>query len=181
MEHSQSEFPITPDTKIGALLERYPQLERTLIEAFPEFKRLRNPVLRKTIVKVTSLRQAAVVAKVPLAELINKLRDGAGIKEKFAADESIVPFPEAAPAWFSPSKIVRSLDARAMLDRGEQPIIKVLVDCKNLKAGEIFELIMPFLPVPLIERAQKQGYLVWVKEEGERLFKTYLTPNIGLF
>lgn len=179
MEHSQSEFPITPDTKIGALLERFPQLEKTLIEVFPEFRKLRNPVLRKTIARVASLRQAAVAAKVPIADLVNKLRYEAGIKEKFQTDESVMSFSKDTPPWFSPDRIVQSFDAKSMLDKGEQPINKVLADCKSLKAGEIYELIMPFLPTPLIEKSQKQGYLVWAKEEGERLFKTYLTPNTG--
>jgi uncharacterized protein (DUF2249 family) len=179
MEKTNTDIPIIPDTKIGALLERFPQLEEVLIEIFPEFKKLRNPILRKTIGRVTSLRQAAAVAKVPIAELINKLRDEAGIKEEFRTDESIMSFTKETPAWFSPSKIAQSLDAKSMLDKGEKPLNKVLSDCKNLKIGEIYELIMPFLPAPLIENAQKQGYLVWAKEEGEHVFKTYLTPKTG--
>jgi len=177
MEKTNSDFPITPDTKIGVLLERYPQLENTLIEVFPEFKKLRNPVLRKTIARVTSLRQAAAVAKYPLAELINKLRAEAGIKEEFLTDEIQVSFPKDAPSWFSPNKIKQSFDAKSMLDKGEQPINKVLADCKSLDTGEIYELIMPFLPIPLIENAQKQGFLVWAEEKEKRKIKVYITRS----
>jgi hypothetical protein len=177
MKKTNSDFPITPDTKIGALLERFPQLENTLIEVFPEFKKLRNPVLRKTIARVTSLRQAAVVAKFPLAELINKLREKAGIVEEFETDEVQVSFSKDAPSWFSPNKIKQSFDAKSMLDKGEQPINKVLDDCKSLANREIYELILPFLPVPLIENVQKQGFLVWAKEEEKRVIKVYITPS----
>lgn len=55
---------ITPDTKINALLESYPQLEDALINIFKNFKKLRYPFLRKTIAKVTSLRQAAIIGNV---------------------------------------------------------------------------------------------------------------------
>jgi hypothetical protein len=179
MEKTNSDFQITPETKIGVLLERFPQLEKTLIEVFPEFKKLRNPILRKTIARITSLRQAAAVAKVSIAELISKLRNEAGIKEEFTTDESTISYANAkeTPAWFSPSDIVQSLDARPMLEKGEQPINKVLAGCKNLNAGEIYELTTPFLPAPLIDNAQKQGFLVWAKEEDERVFKIYITPK----
>ncbi|WP_297095775.1 DUF1858 domain-containing protein [uncultured Draconibacterium sp.] len=52
---------ITPKTKIFDLLEAYPQLEDVLIRAAPPFKKLRNPVLRKTITKITTLSQAATI------------------------------------------------------------------------------------------------------------------------
>jgi uncharacterized protein (DUF2249 family) len=177
MEKTKSDVPITPDTKIGVLLKRFPQLENTLIEVFPEFKKLRNPVLRKTIARVTSLRQAAVVAKFPLAELIKKLGDEVGIKEEFQTDEAHVSFPKEAPSWFLPDKIEQSFDTKSMLDKGEQPINKVLDDLKSLANGEIYELIISFLPVPLIETVQKQGFFVWAKEEGKQVVKVYFTPS----
>ncbi len=177
MEGTKSDFQITPETKIGALLDRYPELEKTLLEMAPEFKKLRNPILKKTIAKVTSLRQASTIAKIPVAEMINRLRNEAGIQEEFMTDDSIMSFSKKSPSWFLTSRIVQSLDARPMLDKGEQPINKVLADCKNLKIGDIYELITPFLPAPLIEMAKKQGFLVWSKEENERVFRTYLTPK----
>jgi hypothetical protein len=177
MDGTKQDFQISPETKIGTLLDRFPDLERTLLDMAPEFKKLRNPILRKTIARVTSLRQASAVAKIPLAEMINNLRNAAGIQEEFMTNEPIEPLSKESPSWFSTSRIVRSLDARSMLEKGEQPINKVFSDCKNLKADEIYELITPFLPVPLIETAGKKGYLTWSKKEGECVFKTYLTPK----
>jgi hypothetical protein len=177
MEKSESSFQISPETKIGALLDNYPDLEKTLLEMAPEFKKLRNPILRKTIARVTSLRQASTVAKIPLAEMINKLREEAGIQEEFVSDETIESVSKENPSWFSISRIVQRLDARSMLDKGEQPLNKVFADCKNLKAGEIYELITPFLPAPLIDAAREKGYLIWSKKEGKEVFKTYLTPK----
>ncbi len=49
---------ITPDLKLGDLLDAYPELEDVLIEIAPAFRKLRNPVLRRTVAKLTSLRQA---------------------------------------------------------------------------------------------------------------------------
>ena len=177
MDRTKSDFQISPETKIGALLDRFPNLEITLLEMAPEFKKLRNPILRKTIARVTSLKQASTVAKIPLAEVINRLRNEAGIQEEFMMDEANLSISKEAPSWFSTSGIVQSLDARPMLERGEQPINKVFGYCKNLKSGDIYELITPFLPVPLIDTAKEKGYLTWSKKEEEGVFKTYLTPN----
>jgi hypothetical protein len=60
-------LPITPETKIAALLEAYPELEPVLIATAPAFNKLSNPVLRRTIARVTSLRRAAEVAGLPCA------------------------------------------------------------------------------------------------------------------
>jgi hypothetical protein len=177
MKQSENNLQISPETKIGELLTKFPGLEKTLLEMAPEFKKLRNPILRKTIARVTSLRQASAVAKIPLAEMINRLRSEAGIREEFMSDEANRTFSKEIPPWFSTARIVQSLDARPMLERGEQPIQKVFSESKNLKDGEIYELITPFLPAPLIDAARENGYLIWSKNEGEEVFKTYLTPQ----
>ena len=52
---------IGPETKVGELLRRHPELEETLIRLSPEFQRLKNPVLRATVAKVATLRQVAQV------------------------------------------------------------------------------------------------------------------------
>ncbi len=177
MEASNSDFRITPETKIGKLLEKFPQLEEVLMEMAPEFKKLRNPILRKTIARVASLRQVAAAGRVPLSELINRLRKEAGIQDIFVSDELSEIVTEERPSWFSDSRVIRHLDARPMLDRGIQPISRVFDEAKDLKKGEIYELITPFLPAPLIERAKKRGYLVWVDREEDEKVKTYLTPK----
>ena len=70
-----SERPdITPDMKVGELLRFYPELEDELVAVAPTFEKLRNPVLRRTVAKVTTLRQAARVGGVTVGEIIGRLR-----------------------------------------------------------------------------------------------------------
>ena len=151
--------------------------EDILIVMAPEFKKLRNPILRKTVARVTSLRQAAALGKVSLPVMITRLREEAGIQGKVDVDEEAEIVSKEEPAWFSPSRIVKSFDARPMLESGEQPMPRVFTDCKDLKDGEIYELITLFLPAPLIDSAKERGYLAWSNEEQKGIFKTYLTPN----
>ena len=67
-------FPIESSTKVAALLDQYPELEGVLIEMAPRFKKLRNPILRRTVARIASLRQAAAVGGIPVGELVNRLR-----------------------------------------------------------------------------------------------------------
>ncbi len=177
MAKKQPDFQIIPETKIGELLERFPQLEDTLMEMAPKFRQLRNPVLRKTIARIASLAQVAAIGKVPLTDMINRLRKDAGIVEEFAADidEDVTAAEE--PGWFAPSRITVTLDARPLLEAGGHPVQRVLSECRALKTGDIYELITPFLPAPLIESAGKQGLRAWSKEEGEGVYRTYFTPR----
>ena len=88
---------ITPSTKVAALLDSYPQLEDVLIGIAPPFKKLKNPILRRSVAKVASLRQAAAVGRLPVEELVNKLRDAVG-QEPIAPSEVAEPEDSVARA-----------------------------------------------------------------------------------
>ena len=79
---------ITPKTKIYDLLEAYPQLEEILISSAPEFKKLQNPILRKTITRITNISQAAVIGNLNVEELVNRLRDKVGQSSIGQLDDS---------------------------------------------------------------------------------------------
>ena len=169
-----SELPITPETRLQALLKAYPQLEEALIEISPSFAKLKNPVLRKTVAKVATLRQVATVGNIPVATLINSLREKVGIQQTFHSDDGeekkISP-----PTWFDPDKISKSLDARPLIESGASPLDPVFSELKHLETGQLLELVTPFLPSPLIDKVKDRGFHVWTKEEKKDLFKTYIT------
>ena len=81
------ELDITPRTLVGDLLTAYPELEERLIKIAPVFKKLKNPVLRRTIAKVTTLKQASIVGKVSLSHLINELRTAVNQSEMDIPEE----------------------------------------------------------------------------------------------
>jgi hypothetical protein len=166
---------ITPQTKVGKLLDAYPQLEAVLVEAAPAFKKLRSPILRRTVAKVTSLAQAARVGGIPVAELVRRLRQEVGQPEFADATQDVATGVVTAdpPPWYDESKIKETLDARSMIDSGEQPIGVVLRELDRLEDGQIYELITPFEPAPLIDKAKAKGLSVWVRTGGAAEFRTY--------
>jgi hypothetical protein len=80
------DFPILPSTKVGALLDRYPELEDILIGLAPPFKKLKNPFLRRGVARVASLKHAAAVGGMPVNDLVNKLRAVVG-QEAVASED----------------------------------------------------------------------------------------------
>jgi hypothetical protein len=84
---------VTANLKVGTLPEAYPKAEQVLVDLAPPFRKLRNPVLRRTVARVTSLAQAARVANIPLSDLIQALRRAVG-----QADEPAEQAPATSPA-----------------------------------------------------------------------------------
>jgi len=165
--------PITPQTKVAKLLEAYPDLEEVLIGMAPAFGKLRNPVLRRSVAKVATLRQVAKVGGVSLAEMINVLREKAGISDRLATEESVTD-PGERPVWAVKENVASVLDARPLLDAGQHPLGQVLTALGEMAPGEVFELTAPFTPVPLLEVVNTKGFEAWWFEESPELVKVYI-------
>jgi hypothetical protein len=170
---TSNKLTITPDTKIAALLDAYPELEAHLIKLAPAFKKLKNPVLRKTIAKVANLNQAAQLGNISLGKLINELRSVVGQEKIIMNNRDKDIMQSAAPEWVSGGQIVNSLDARPLLNAGEHPVNIVMKEISMLNPNQIFELITPFSPVPLVDMAKTKGFQTWTKQEESELFRTY--------
>src|SRR5674476_875449 len=82
---------ITPKTTVHTLLKEYPFLLEYLAAYDPEFGKLTNPVLRRTMGRMATLDKAAQLADVPLNQLMN---DVAGeIQAKTGARPDIADAP----------------------------------------------------------------------------------------
>ena len=158
---------------MAALLKDYPQLEEVLIDMSPSFKKLRNPVLRRTVARVATLRQVAQVGNIPVGQLVNALRRHAGLAALADSQTSDADAESEPPLWFDPAKIVSRLDARPMIEAGRQPMGTVMASLRKLEPGQIYELITPFEPAPLIDMARRQGFTCWSTAVGQDEYKTY--------
>jgi len=194
--------PIGPETRVGELLRRHPELEETLVGLSPEFERLRNPVLRATVARVATLRQVAQVGRLDVGRMIAALRHAAGLEETEPAPAeaiqgcaatagpstpaggaetgaegtgitgSTTADPDGIPSWYNAARVVRVFDARPMLARGEHPLSPVVQAAEALEGEGILELVTPFEPAPLIDVVRKRGFDVWTRPAGEGAVRT---------
>jgi hypothetical protein len=163
---------ITPDSKLGELLERWPGLEAVLLELSPHFGALRNPVLRRTVARVATLRQVSSVSGVPLGTLIERLRAGAGLAPLAFSEGPASPAAER-PAWASAEAVTVTHDARPAIEAGDHPMPRVMADLARLPDGAVYELVTPFVPAPLVELAHGKGFEAHSAVERDALVRTF--------
>jgi len=173
---AQSNIEITPSVTVHALLEVYPELEDVLIGLAPPFKKLKNPFLRNSVGKVATIKHIASVGGVPLNELIAKIREAVGQPESTDSYEDQEYFGEQ-PDWFSPDKVTLSLDEDKVEDKDRMTLVIILMEARNVKKGEIIELVTSFLPAPGIDILKSKGYSVWTRKDGPDLIRSYFLKN----
>ena len=173
---TRNNIEITPSTKVNDLLDTYPELEETLISIAPPFKKLKNPILRKSVARVATIKHISSVGNVPLNELINQLRMAVGqsVTDDSYEDEN---YFLDKPDWFSEDKISLSFNEEKLGDKDKMTLVTMLQEAKNVKEGEIIELTTRFLPAPGIDRMKSKGYSVWTVKEEDDLIKSYFVKN----
>lgn len=90
---------ITPQTKVAAVLERYPQTLDVFLRH--GFSPLANPVLRKTMARVVTIEQACRREGVDMEAILSDLRKAAGIDKSDA--DSAQEKPSAFPTVGKPA------------------------------------------------------------------------------
>ena len=175
--------PITPQMKVADLLEAYPELEAVLVDLAPAFKRLKDPVLRRTVAKLTTLETASGIAGISPRELVAALRQAAGQ----AGDESggptdarsavsgVVEGP--APAWFDAGRVRETMDADLVLLGDEVPLTVVSQRARALLGGDILRVAASFEPFPLAEALLKQGYRIFTPKGESSAFELFVAAG----
>ena len=169
---SETRITITPSVTVHALLEAYPALEEVLIGIAPPFKKLRNPVLRRSVARIATLKHIASVGGVPLGELIARLREAVGESDSAESYEDQDYFGDQ-PDWFSPDKVTLSIDEDKVEDKDRMTLVVILEKARDVKEGGIIELVTSFLPAPGIDILKSKGYAVWSRKERDDLIKSY--------
>jgi hypothetical protein len=169
--------PITGETKVAALLDQHPELEETLIAMAPPFAKLRNPLLRRSVAKVASLRQAAKVGRLPVHEMVNALRAAVGQPPiESPEEEEEERYFTAKPDWFRDDLITDAITEGVDTPAERMAITTVLKRCGQLTDGQILELRTTFLPVPGIDLMRAKGFRTWTVEDTPGQVRTFFTP-----
>jgi hypothetical protein len=150
------QFHITPHTTIMDILELYPGIEDFLISLVPPFEKLKNPALRNTLGKITTIEQAAKVGEISLPHLINALNEKLGL-----LPDHIMYFKDEGNLLFevNANLVKQILDADEIISSGGKPVSIILGSLNKLQGNELLQLNCTFHPAPLIDKAKDAGYL----------------------
>lgn len=174
---------ITPQTKVGELLDAYPGIEDTLIEWVPAFRKLKNPILRKTVAKVATLDQAARIGGVSARELVLKLRQATGQSGEASGAEVDTGGEDArgdesaqgvAPGWVESNRLHAVLDAETLLAGGDHPLGRTQAVLVQMTREESLRIDSTFRPAPLIDLFRNQGLRVYYRETEPGRHQTWL-------
>ena len=158
------------DTTIADLLNNYKGMKDILIGINPKFKKLNNPILRRTLAKLATVKQAAIIGGMKPQDLLNQLRVAVG-QEPISLSLEDETSRDETPAWAEQKAKVK-LNANELLDADKNPLAEVRKTLKTLKSGEVLALIADFKPEPLIEEFEKQGLQTATIQESKDKFIT---------
>lgn len=80
---------------------------------------------------------------------------------------------EKEPDWFTEEKIKVRFDATPVINAGQNPMQEILNYLEKISQEEIFLLITPFIPAPIIELINKKGYVHYCEKKNDEVFHTY--------
>jgi len=158
---------VNPETRVRPLLDAHPELEDVLIGLSPEFRRLKNPILRRTVARVATLAQVAKVGGLPVPDLVNALRVALG-QAAGGCDAHVAPDEPAWPAWAETAEAPSWLDADAVLAAGGTPVGQLAAAAAAATSGTILGLRAGFYPAPLVDTLLGKGHEVAARQVGER-------------
>ncbi len=154
----------TLSTKIAKAIKERPDLKEILPVFHPAFKKLQNPILARTLTHLVTVKDAAKIAGVD-PEAMLEVMNTPGVPTTLPKKPVDVETAEMPP-WFKP-ELVKVLDVRQQLATGDDPFKEIIAATRELPAGGILELIASFEPAPMIRVLQKQGWVSWIRWEGE--------------
>ncbi len=168
---------ITQHTKISKILKEKPEAIDLIAGINPNFKKLQNPILRRSLATRVSVKDAAKIGKIQVNDFLRTLQQ-AGFEVEFV-DEKTKAIGEAQdlmPPDFSNREII-TLDVRPIINEGKDPFGYINKVAKQIKPEQILLIINDFEPIPLIEYLISKNFIHWMKQDAEGNYLTYFKLN----
>lgn len=158
---------INAQTKIAVLLKHHPDALEAIVSLSPDFKKLRNPVLRKLMAGRTSIYMASKIGGCTPGDFFHKLKPlGFEVDTRMQPEEEAGHVPLPMPAFLeniAEAQLI-CLDVRGMLAEGNDPLKLIQQQVKALQKGAVLQIINTFEPTPLIKLLEQQGFQAYVEQ-----------------
>ena len=168
---------INKNTRISTLIKENEAVIDTIASINKNFKKLKNPILRKVLAPRVTVADAARVGGVSIEEFLAKLKP---LGFEFEGDPAQKPRKETdTTEKVHPvdQESLRVLDVRPTLDSGKDPFDIIMKTVKTLKDDETLKIINTFEPIPLIRKLKSKGYDSWTERSEDGIVYTYFKLN----
>jgi len=161
-------------TKIAELIKFHPDALEAIITLSPDFKKLRNPILRRLMAGRTSISMASKIGGCKPEDFFEILKPLGFVSDNSIQEQEVL-LRKSLKEFVRDieSAHIFPLDVRAMLSEGNDPLKLIQKHIKELKEGQVLKIINTFEPTPLIKLLEKQGFESYVDLIEKDLIETY--------
>jgi uncharacterized protein (DUF2249 family) len=166
---------IRPGDKVAKVLARDERLIEVFVAASPAFEKLRSSAMRRTMARLVTIEQAARIAGVDAAALIDQLEAALRGAAPATIEAREQPAVDTVPAALRalPAERIVDLDVRDDLRHGREPFRQIMDAARALPEGSVLRLRAIFEPAPLyavlgrlglahaVERLAPDDWCVW--------------------
>jgi len=163
---------ITPKTRISKLIKFNPDVINAIASINQNFKKLKNPVLRKLLAPRVTIENAAKIGGVSVSDFIKNLIP-LGFVYNEEAVENIENDENMSNTFDIIDQTIIELDVRPDLEQGNDPFGKIMEAIDKIGEGEILKLVNSFEPVPIINAIKQKGFTEMVENPSTGLFFVY--------
>ncbi|MEN8119134.1 MAG: DUF2249 domain-containing protein [Bacteroidota bacterium] len=170
---------ISANTKISTLITANPKAIDAIAEINPNFRKLKNPVLRRALAPRVTIKIAAKIGGVDVQEFFDKLEqlgfevDNHGLSD--TANHSNDKINKKMEKMFDlKNNKITVLDVRDDLAKGVDPFKEIMATIKTFTEGEVLKIVNTFEPVPIINVLKQKGFISKVEHISEKEIHTYL-------
>ena len=166
---------ISPDTKISEVLKENKEAIEVIASVNKHFRKLKNPFLRKTLGSRVSIKEAASIGGVLPEEIISKLSEiGFEVEDIISKDKSSDEDDSKDENFSIPKdKVSITLDVRRRIEKGKDPIKRIISSSQRLDLDEYMLVINKFEPLPIIHLLAERGFSSKVEKLAEDEIHTY--------
>jgi uncharacterized protein (DUF2249 family) len=172
-------FKINATTKISKLIEMNPEAIDVIASIKKQFRKLQNPILRRTLASRVTIKDAAKIGNVSVDVFMQKLAEiGFDVEVNKSDGKTLLDTKCPKVGEIQNENIILKdmkvieLDVRPGLEKGIDPFQIIMKEIKTLEDGEVLRVINTFEPLPLINVLKNKGYRSWTERQ-DNLVLTY--------
>jgi len=179
------------DTRLSEALKASPAILDYIVSLKPhDFERLHNPLLAKVMPPRITLRRIAAVVGMPVAELVARLNELAGISESGdkadkndgANDEKPLPCSaKEPPKWYEDANKdnIIWVDVTPIDAIHGDPMPPINIAINGSKPGDIVGIKHMWEPQPFYDIWHARGFEFWSQQQGPDLWYIFVHRPIS--
>lgn len=164
---------INASTRVSKIIQYNEAAIDAIASINKNFKKLKNPVLRKLLAPRVKLQDAAKIGGVHIQDVYDILEPLG-----FVVDHHCEPQKVTKQKLLNMDyKNAIKMDVRPILETGKDPFKDIMAKLKDIEDGKILCVVNSFRPTPLLNILEDKGYACEVKRKEENLFECYIQKS----